>query len=174
MTISELSASNNSLRCFSHLVSMCSHIDNTEHSVQVIVTEKRLADLRGMGPRQRAEKIIENCAHPMYRETLHKYLRSSESGHLPHNLDSCFTLHRNIQQYGLCCLKADNRITQNSEYLIKFEFCIHAANSEQKSALLFEHFNQGFFSLFFFNAYFTSKKSPQFYPIQCYMNDSYK
>jgi succinate CoA transferase len=84
----------------STVVPMCSHIDNTEHSVQVIVTEQGLADLRGLGPRQRAEKIIENCAHPMYRETLHKYLRSSKSGHLPHNLDSCFTLHQNLQQYG--------------------------------------------------------------------------
>jgi acetyl-CoA hydrolase len=84
----------------STVVPMCSHIDNTEHSVQVIVTEQGLADLRGLGPRQRAEKIIENCAHPMYRETLHRYLRSSESGHLPHNLNSCFSLHQNLKQYG--------------------------------------------------------------------------
>ena len=61
----------------STVVPMCSHIDNTEHSVQIIVTEQGLADLRGLGPRQRAEKIINNCAHPMYRETLQKYLKNA-------------------------------------------------------------------------------------------------
>ena len=84
----------------STVVPMCSHIDNTEHSVQIVVTEQGLADLRGLGPRQRAETIIKNCAHPMYRETLQKYLKNSGNGHLPHDLNECFALHRNLQQYG--------------------------------------------------------------------------
>ena len=51
----------------SRVVPMCPHIDNNEHSVQIIVTEQGLADLRGLGPLQRAEAMIEKCAHPMYR-----------------------------------------------------------------------------------------------------------
>lgn len=84
----------------STIVPMCSHIDNTEHSVQVIVTEQGLADLRGLGPRQRAKRIIENCAHPIYRDILFKYLYDSPTGHLPHNLEKCFDLHLNLKKYG--------------------------------------------------------------------------
>jgi acetyl-CoA hydrolase len=84
----------------STVVPMCSHIDNTEHSVQVVVTEQGLADLRGLGPRQRAEKIISNCAHPAYRDVLRNYVRTAGRGHLPHNLEDCFAMHRNLQRYG--------------------------------------------------------------------------
>ena len=44
------------------VVPMVSHVDHTEHDVQVIVTEQGLADLRGLSPKQRARQIIENCA----------------------------------------------------------------------------------------------------------------
>jgi hypothetical protein len=48
------------------IVPMVSHVDHTEHDVQVIVTEQGLADLRGLSPRQRARLIIERCAHPYH------------------------------------------------------------------------------------------------------------
>ena len=38
----------------SAIVPMVSHVDHTEHDVQVIVTEQGLADLRGLAPRDRA------------------------------------------------------------------------------------------------------------------------
>jgi len=41
------------------IVPMVSHVDHTEHDVQVIVTEQGLADLRGLAPVQRARLIIE-------------------------------------------------------------------------------------------------------------------
>ena len=44
------------------VVPMVSHVDHTEHDVQVIVTEQGLADLRGLSPKQRASQIIEHCA----------------------------------------------------------------------------------------------------------------
>ena len=50
----------------SSIVPMVPHVDNNEHSVQVVVTEQGLADLRGLGPMQRAKAIIEKCAHPAY------------------------------------------------------------------------------------------------------------
>ena len=38
----------------SAIVPMCSHMDHSEHSVQVLVTEHGVADLRGKDPRERA------------------------------------------------------------------------------------------------------------------------
>ena len=40
---------------------MASHVDHTEHDVQVVVTEQGLADLRGLSPRQRAPHHREVC-----------------------------------------------------------------------------------------------------------------
>ena len=84
----------------SGVVPMCPHIDNNEHSVQVIVTDQGLADLRGLGPRHRATAIIENCAHPAYRDYLRRYLEGSRVGHIRHNLRESFQLHRNFIEYG--------------------------------------------------------------------------
>jgi acyl-CoA hydrolase len=82
------------------IVPMCPHVDNNEHSVQIVVTEQGLADLRGLGPRQRAKVIIEKCAHPAYREYLQQYLRDARPGHIPHDLARCFELHRNLLESG--------------------------------------------------------------------------
>ncbi|MCE5335892.1 MAG: succinate CoA transferase [Desulfobacteraceae bacterium] len=84
----------------SAIVPMCPHIDNNEHSVQVIVTEQGLADLRGLGPMQRAERIINNCAHPAYREYLWKYVENSRVGHIRHDLEKSFELHSNLLEAG--------------------------------------------------------------------------
>ena len=48
----------------SSIVPMVSHVDHTEHDVDVIVTEQGIADLRGLAPKERAALIIENCVHP--------------------------------------------------------------------------------------------------------------
>jgi propionyl-CoA:succinyl-CoA transferase len=84
----------------SHIVPMCPHVDNNEHSVQILVTEHGLADLRGLGPIQRSRVIIEHCAHPAYRDYLRRYVRESSGGHIPHDLARCFELHRNLMEYG--------------------------------------------------------------------------
>ena len=84
----------------SSIVPMCPHIDHNEHSVQVIVTEQGLADLRGLGPSHRAELIINKCAHPMYRDYLNRYVRESRSGHIRHDLTRCYELHRNLMEHG--------------------------------------------------------------------------
>lgn len=62
----------------STIVPMCTHVDHSEHSVKVIVTEQGVADLRGLSPMQRAAAIINNCAHPMYRDYLHQYLAQAK------------------------------------------------------------------------------------------------
>lgn len=84
----------------STIVPMCPHIDNSEHSVQVLVTEYGVADLRGLGPMQRARTIISNCAHPDYRDYLFEYLEKARNGHIRHDLVRCFELHRNLMTYG--------------------------------------------------------------------------
>ncbi len=84
----------------STVVPMCSHVDHNEHSVQILVTEQGLADLRGLGPIERARKIIDTCAHPCYRPYLHEYIESSRMGHIRHDLNRCFELHRNLVEHG--------------------------------------------------------------------------
>ena len=46
----------------SAVVPFCSHVDQPEHDVDVIITEQGVADLRGKSPRQRAKEIIENAS----------------------------------------------------------------------------------------------------------------
>jgi propionyl-CoA:succinyl-CoA transferase len=84
----------------SSVVPMTPHVDNNEHSVQVVVTEQGLADLRGRGPMHRAQTIIDKCAHPMYRDYLRRYLAEARPGHIRHDLDKCYELHRNLIEYG--------------------------------------------------------------------------
>src|SRR5690625_5188967 len=57
----------------SSIVPFVSHVDHTEHDVDIIVTEQGYADVRGLAPVQRAEQIIENCANPLYKDQLREY-----------------------------------------------------------------------------------------------------
>src|SRR5271157_452665 len=79
------------------IVPMVSHVDHTEHDVDVVVTEQGLADLRGLSPRQRAKVIIEKCAHPDYRALLSDYLERAErlsfGKHTPHLLHESLSWH---------------------------------------------------------------------------------
>lgn len=92
-------AKNGKISC---IVPMCSHIDHTEHDVQVIVTEQGLADLRWKAPLERAKLIIEYCAHPNYRPMLREYLKlaRAKGGHIPHDLGKALSWHINYLQYG--------------------------------------------------------------------------
>lgn len=88
----------------STLVPMVSHVDHTEHDVQVIVTDQGLADLRGLSPRQRARVVIERCAHPDYRPLLRDYLARAEregcARHTPHLLDEALGWHSRYLKTG--------------------------------------------------------------------------
>jgi acetyl-CoA hydrolase len=84
----------------STIVPMVSHVDHNEHSVQVVVTEQGLADLRGLGPMERASAIVERCAHPMYRDYLRSYVETAAMGHIRHDLNRSFELHRNLLETG--------------------------------------------------------------------------
>jgi len=88
----------------STIVPMVSHVDHTEHDVQVIVTEHGLADLRGLSPRQRARLIIEKCSHPDYKPLLADYLARSErlsyGKHTPHLLTESLGWHNRYLRAG--------------------------------------------------------------------------
>lgn len=83
----------------SAIVPMVSHEDHSEHSVKVLVTEYGVADLRGKSPRDRAECVIENCAHPEYRPLLREVLNSG-AGHTPLNLEQAFSFHKAFLEKG--------------------------------------------------------------------------
>ena len=68
----------------STVVPEVSHVDQTEHDVDVVVTEHGVADLRGLAPVERAEALVE-CAAPAFRPSLREYLDTARAGdgHIP-------------------------------------------------------------------------------------------
>jgi len=84
----------------SAIAPLCSHMDHSEHSVQVLITEQGVADLRGLSPNERAQAIINNCAAPEYRELLEKYYRTSAGGHTRQTLDTAFAFHKAFVETG--------------------------------------------------------------------------
>ena len=80
--------------CISSIVPMVSHLDHSEHSVNVIITEQGIADLRGKSPMERAQAIIENCAHPDYKNLLWDYLKISNKGQTSHCLSAALGMHQ--------------------------------------------------------------------------------
>lgn len=77
----------------STIVPLVTHLDHSEHSVQIVVTEHGVADLRGKSPGERASLMIEKCVHPEYRDSLREYLRISAKGHVPQTLQNAFKMH---------------------------------------------------------------------------------
>jgi succinyl-CoA:acetate CoA-transferase len=83
----------------SSVVPMVSHVDHTEHDVDILVTEIGLADLRGLAPRERARVVIDNCVHPSYRQALNDYFEAL-GGHTPHILRDALSWHMNLEETG--------------------------------------------------------------------------
>ncbi|HSR10227.1 MAG TPA: acetyl-CoA hydrolase/transferase C-terminal domain-containing protein [Thermodesulfobacteriota bacterium] len=69
----------------SNIVPVVSHVDHTEHEVDVLVTEHGFADLRALEPFDRARRIIENCADPAFRDGLNAYVEKARrnTGRMP-------------------------------------------------------------------------------------------
>ena len=87
----------------SSVVPMVSHVDHTEHEVMVLVTEQGFADLRGLSPKERAVKIIQNCAHPDFKDALMDYFERACEGnpsHTPHILNEALSWHIRFQKTG--------------------------------------------------------------------------
>ena len=87
----------------SAIVPMVTHVDHSEHSVDVVVTEHGLVDTRPLTPRQVAEQVIKKCAHPDYRDLLWDYFQRAvreTGGHEPHLLGETFFMHRRFEETG--------------------------------------------------------------------------
>ena len=95
----------------SSIVPFVSHQDSSEHDVNVIITEQGIADLRGKCPEERAQLIIENCAHPDYKPMLREYLKHTKPAHTRHCLTAAFAMHDTLTR------KGDMRLTDFSEYI---------------------------------------------------------
>ena len=69
----------------SNILPQVSHVDHTEHEVDVIITEHGIADLRAMDPYDRAYEIIKKCAEPCFRDSLAACVKkaSNNPGRIP-------------------------------------------------------------------------------------------
>lgn len=94
----------------STIVPMVSHVDHSEHSVKVIITDQGVADLRNLSPTQRADVIIENCVHPDYKPLLREYLKIAKKGQTPHNLRAAFEMYNTFEE------KGDMRLTDFARF----------------------------------------------------------
>ena len=89
----------------SSIVPFVSHVDHTEHDVHVLVTEQGLADLRGLSPSARTDRVIDHCAHPDFREPLRDYVARARAArpharHTPHLLDEALGWHQRYLDTG--------------------------------------------------------------------------
>ena len=84
----------------SAFVPMVSHTDHSEHSVQVVITEQGIADLRSKSPKAKMEAIINNCVHPDYRQPLRDYARLAGDSHTPCTLSAAFGMHMEYEESG--------------------------------------------------------------------------
>ena len=88
----------------SSVVPMCSHVDHTEHDVDIIITEQGVADLRGKAPRERALEIINKCSHPDYKPILLDYynraFEATKKQHTPHLLNEALSFHTRFLETG--------------------------------------------------------------------------
>ncbi len=95
------------------VVPKVTHVDHTEHDLNILVTEQGLADLRGLSPTERAQLVIDKCAHPDYRPILQDYLDRAtreciarKAGYQPHMLFKVFKMQQNLAENGT--MKIDN------------------------------------------------------------------
>jgi acetyl-CoA hydrolase len=89
------------------VVPKVTHVDHTEHDLDILVTEQGLADMRGLCPRDRAQVVIDRCAHPNYRPLLQEYFDRSRTecfakgmGHQPHMLFAAYAMQKNLLEEG--------------------------------------------------------------------------
>jgi acetyl-CoA hydrolase len=89
------------------IVPMCTHVDHTEHDLDVIVTEQGLADLRGLNPVKRARLLIDKCVHPDFKDQMREYLniaiqatQPKAAGHEPQILSKVFKMQENLKKNG--------------------------------------------------------------------------
>lgn len=88
----------------SSVVPFCSHIDHATLDVDVIVSERGVADLRGLTPKEKAPIIIDQIANPKYQPLLldyfHRACEACGNSQTPHLLDEAFDFHNRFNKTG--------------------------------------------------------------------------
>jgi succinyl-CoA:acetate CoA-transferase len=92
----------------SAIVPQVAHVDHIMQDVAVLVTEQGIADMRGLSPKQRAELVIENCAHPAYKDMLRDYYERARKGaygqHAPSLPSEALSWHQRFIETGSMAL----------------------------------------------------------------------
>lgn len=86
-----------------NIVPMVSHQDIGEHDIDVVVTEKGVADLRGLDDGERADAIVTQCASVAFRDQLNAYLKTAREqvgGHHPQLPEAAFGWYRRLKEEG--------------------------------------------------------------------------
>ena len=95
--ITKSTAKNGEISC---IVPLVSHVDHTIHEIHALITEQGVADLRGLDPIERAKTIIENCAHPKFKQGLYDYLEDAintcEYKEMPVDLEKAIEFPQNV------------------------------------------------------------------------------
>ena len=88
----------------SSVVPFSSHIDHATLDVDVIVSERGVADLRGLTPKEKAPIIIDQIANPKYQPMLldyfHRACEACGNSQTPHLLEEAFDFHNRFNKTG--------------------------------------------------------------------------
>lgn len=88
----------------SSVVPFCSHIDHATLDVDVIVSERGVADLRGLSPKEKAPIIIDQIANPKYQSWLYDYFKRAceacGNSQTPHILAEAFDCYKMFAETG--------------------------------------------------------------------------
>ena len=88
----------------SSVVPFCSHIDHATLDVDVIVSERGVAALRGLTPKEKAPIIIDQIANPKYQPMLldyfHRACEACGNSQTPHLLEEAFDFHNRFNKTG--------------------------------------------------------------------------
>lgn len=88
----------------SSVVPFCSHIDHATLDVDVIVSERGVADLRGLTPKEKAPIIIDQIANPKYQPWLYDYFKRAceacGNSQTPHILGEAFKCYEVFAETG--------------------------------------------------------------------------
>ena len=79
-------------------------IDHATLDVDVIVSERGVADLRGLTPKEKAPIIIDQIANPKYQPMLldyfHRACEACGNSQTPHLLEEAFDFHNRFNKTG--------------------------------------------------------------------------
>lgn len=93
----------------SSVVPFCSHIDHATLDVDVIVSERGVADLRGLTPKEKAPIIIDQIANPKFQPWLYDYFKRAcekcGNSQTPHILSEAFECYDRLEKTGTMEIK---------------------------------------------------------------------